>query len=284
MASIGSTLRELREQRGVSLEEVARSTRISPRLLAALEEDDLTALPPAPFTRGFIRAYCQALGVPADEALGQYAVASGRPVGPPQPPAMPRRVAAVSQAPVLVSLVLLVGLGLALAGVTVALRSNRDAVLPRPSPPAEHRAASTHAGEAEASPTVAHADLPPPTAVRPGGESATHGATGLAAVGDPAPRGPAVVSRVPVPAKPKSYRLVARASQPTRIRVRIDGRRTVEETMAAGAVREWVSSRPFELRIVNAGGVSLELNGRVLPPLGARGTTIDRLVLPAEPR
>ncbi|MGH7333093.1 MAG: DUF4115 domain-containing protein [Candidatus Rokuibacteriota bacterium] len=58
----------------------------------------------------------------------------------------------------------------------------------------------------------------------------------------------------------------------------------MEETIPAGAVREWVSNQPFKLRIANAGGVTLELNGRVLPPLGARGTTVHRLVLPAEPR
>ena len=80
------------------------------------------------------------------------------------------------------------------------------------------------------------------------------------------------------------YRLVARASDPTWIRVRMEGGRTTEETIPAGEVREWISNRPFELRIGNAGGVTLELNGQLLPPLGARGAVIIRLVLPAEPQ
>jgi hypothetical protein len=78
------------------------------------------------------------------------------------------------------------------------------------------------------------------------------------------------------------YRLVARASDPTWIRVRMEGGRTIEETIPAGEVREWVSNHPFELRIGNAGGLTLELNGQVLPSLGARGAVITRLVLPAE--
>ena len=80
------------------------------------------------------------------------------------------------------------------------------------------------------------------------------------------------------------YRLVARISEPTWIRVRTEDGRASEETVAAGQVREWVSDRPFELTIGNAGGVALELNGRALPSLGSRGVVIPRLVLPPDPR
>jgi len=45
-----------------------------------------------------------------------------------------------------------------------------------------------------------------------------------------------------------------------------------------------VSDRPFVVTIGNAGGVALELNGRALPPLGARGVVVPRLVLPPAPR
>jgi cytoskeleton protein RodZ len=38
------------------------------------------------------------------------------------------------------------------------------------------------------------------------------------------------------------------------------------------------------ITVGNAGGVSFELNGRALPPLGARGVVIPRLVLPPESR
>ena len=51
-----------------------------------------------------------------------------------------------------------------------------------------------------------------------------------------------------------------------------------------GAVREWVSDRPFVLTIGNAGGVAFELNGEPLPSLGGSGTVIPRLVVPAESR
>jgi hypothetical protein len=80
------------------------------------------------------------------------------------------------------------------------------------------------------------------------------------------------------------FRLVARTSEATWIRVRTEDGRSSEETVPAGEVREWVSDRPFVLTVGNAGGVSFELNGRALPPLGGKGTVIPRLVLPPEAR
>ena len=84
------------------------------------------------------------------------------------------------------------------------------------------------------------------------------------------------------PARPTGYRLVARTIEPTWIRVRTDDGRTMEETIPAGQVREWVSTGPFTLTVGNAGGINLELNGRALPPLGASGVVIPRLVVPTE--
>jgi hypothetical protein len=80
------------------------------------------------------------------------------------------------------------------------------------------------------------------------------------------------------------YRLVARTSEATWIRVRTDDGRNSEESIPAGEVREWVSNRPFILTVGNAAGVSFELNGRAVPPLGGRGAVIPRLVLPPETR
>jgi hypothetical protein len=78
------------------------------------------------------------------------------------------------------------------------------------------------------------------------------------------------------------YRLVARVSEPTWIRVRTEDGRTSEETVPAGAMREWVSNRPFVVTIGNAGGVSFELNGRPLPSFGPSGSVISGVVLPPE--
>jgi len=45
MGDLGELLREAREQRGVSLEEVEEATNIRQKFLQALEEEDFGALP-----------------------------------------------------------------------------------------------------------------------------------------------------------------------------------------------------------------------------------------------
>ena len=76
------------------------------------------------------------------------------------------------------------------------------------------------------------------------------------------------------------YRLVARTSEATWLRVRTEDGRTSEEMIPPGEIREWVSNRPFVLTVGNAAGVTLELNGQKLPPLGGRGAVIGNLILP----
>jgi cytoskeleton protein RodZ len=87
-----------------------------------------------------------------------------------------------------------------------------------------------------------------------------------------------------VSAVTSAYRLVARTTELTWIRVRTDDGRTTEENIPPGQTREWLSNRPFVVTLGNAGGVTLELNGRTLPPLGLSGEVIERLVLPPDGR
>jgi cytoskeleton protein RodZ len=276
MSSVGAYLRQLREARGVSLEEIARVTRVNPSYLHALESDDYASLPVPVFTRGFIRAYCQALSEPPDQAL---AIFDGRETAPappaaapaptphaPSPSAAPPPPRAASSArtvpepaprnrgPVLVSFILLVVLGIALFAVTLALQSGREG------PESTRAARSAPGGDSAVAPAR---PIPPATPATPG------------APGTPPSAGPQA-------ARPPGYRLVARTVEPTWIRVRTEDGKTTEETIPAGQVREWSSTGPFTLTIGNAGGIALELNGRAIPPLGASGTVIPRLVLPTE--
>src|SRR5215475_11627581 len=78
MPAVGAYLRALREQQGVSIDEIARSTRVLHHYLEALESDDLASLPAPVFAKGFIRAYCQVLGVSADEAITLYELRAGQ--------------------------------------------------------------------------------------------------------------------------------------------------------------------------------------------------------------
>jgi transcriptional regulator with XRE-family HTH domain len=72
MAGLGEILRQTREQRGITLEEAERVTRIARRYLVALEEEDFSAFPAPVFGRGFLRNYGQFLGLNADDLLALW--------------------------------------------------------------------------------------------------------------------------------------------------------------------------------------------------------------------
>ena len=63
MFEIGSALREARERRGLSYSQVEEGTKIRARYLRALEDEDFGVLPGATYSKGFLRAYADYLGL-----------------------------------------------------------------------------------------------------------------------------------------------------------------------------------------------------------------------------
>jgi len=391
MPSVGTYLRGLREKQGMSVDELSRATRVLHHYLEALEGDSILSLPAPVFTKGFIRAYCQAVGVPPEEALKLYdqlgvpvpdvgKVPSGvarvvapetrRPIvhEPDYLPVTPVGPAAQGEprekrrGTALISFVLLVVLGGAFFAVTLALQSGRDGgdaehvaqaptrdlpaatdnpvappvaapvavESPAPVPAPAHvarqspsvatsaPASSAPVFSVSASPagpatpgaqpmTAAPATPSPPVAPKPQAApkppvapsvaatpsvTATPGTASTAsAIAAPpaaapvtasAPASPAPASTVAARGLGLPYRLIARTTETTWMRVRTEDGRTSEETIPANEIREWISNGPFVLTIGNAGGVSLELNGRPVPRLGASGSVITRMVLPSD--
>jgi cytoskeleton protein RodZ len=70
--NFGTHLREARERRGVSLRQIATSTRISLRTLEALENNEIKKLPGGIFSRAFVRSYAQEIGLDPDEAVREF--------------------------------------------------------------------------------------------------------------------------------------------------------------------------------------------------------------------
>ncbi len=289
MASTGSLLRELREQRGVSLEDVARSTRINPRFLEALEADDLAALPAGPFAKGFIRAYCEALGASSDAVLAQCPLTSGDPGGLPRPPSGRRRVPLGGASPLLVE----------------PGPFRRSWSCPRGGDPGSHGPLGTRLSRARCR-----------RGATPGARRPTRPRRGARPLGEPARRRSPPARRCSPASAPRSIDgsggVRARAADAAggsfavapvhrfQSQVLSAGGAGLPDNLDPGPTR-WAVGRsrrrfrpepygngsptgPSSFVSCNAGGVTLELNGRVLPPLGARGTTVHRLVLPTEPR
>lgn len=73
MESIGQYLKRTREERKVTLEEVARVTRINKDFLTALERDDYQLLPAPVYVKGFLKGYARFLGLDVNEVLTRLA-------------------------------------------------------------------------------------------------------------------------------------------------------------------------------------------------------------------
>jgi cytoskeleton protein RodZ len=71
-AGVGATLRRTRESRGISLQQIAAATKLSPSALEAIERDDLSRLPGGIFTRAFVRTYAKELGVDPEQTLQAF--------------------------------------------------------------------------------------------------------------------------------------------------------------------------------------------------------------------
>jgi len=71
-STLGEKLRQARQERGISISEVAEQTRISSLYLEAIENDEYKTLPGGIFNKGFVRSYAKYVGVDEQEALQDY--------------------------------------------------------------------------------------------------------------------------------------------------------------------------------------------------------------------
>jgi cytoskeletal protein RodZ len=241
--SVGGYLRALRLGKQVSLEEMARATRVGSHQLEALEADRFADLPAPVFVKGFIRAYCHFLGEPDDQALRHYREVLGERPLPDRGAPVLRSHANWSASPLFISFVLLLVFGSGLLALNLVLKRGTKSAVSESVP-----AVKSEPAPVQATPMVS---APPIT--------------------------PAVATTVETPA---SQRLIVKAIEPTWIRIQTDDLRAVDELLTPGAVREWTAERRFLLTVGNAGGIEIELNGRTMPRLGQRGAVIRQLQLP----
>lgn len=88
--SVGKVLRQEREERRLSIEEVSSTTRIPRRTLESLEQDRFEDLPSGVFVRGFIKAYASAVEIDANEVLARFDEQTPRTLPPSPFPAVER--------------------------------------------------------------------------------------------------------------------------------------------------------------------------------------------------
>jgi cytoskeleton protein RodZ len=262
MGSFGERLRREREMRGITLNEIAESTKISRRHLESLEKEDFDSLPGGIFNKGFVRSYARYLGIDEEQAVADYSAASNEQPSPedkfpleishePNRELNPRR----SSLPLVLALLALV----AVLAVFWARSRMRTAESQENTGAAASAAGS---GVSPASPpasggspavTPAVTELPPAPADTP------------AAAANKKVRQPAAANTQ----RPEhAFLVVVRAKEDSWVSLTADGKTVVSRILAAGEQRLVRAGSEVVLYTGNAGGLEVSFNGKSLGSLG----------------
>ena len=265
--SLGQMLRAAREAKGLSLEEVEKTTRIRARYLAALEAEAFGELPSPVQLRGFLRNYAQHVGLNAEQLLALYEQARGKQVhsgalppsaaaapAPPPTPA-PRRPPVYQTRPqpvrtrrprwlsadVLVAVIVTGGLAVLLVwgGVQIVGRL---------------RAAAGSAAPAQATDT-------PQATLTPAGPSD-------------------LPTSAPLPSPLPIYigvNLTVQAAQRIWLSVRVDGLEQFAGLLRPGEAKNFVGQATIELVTSSGRGTRVIWNGRDQGTLGETGEVVTRI-------
>jgi cytoskeleton protein RodZ len=71
-SGFGASMRRVREDRGISLRQIAEATKLSVTALEALERNDISRLPGGIFSRAFVRSYASEIGVDPEQAVRDF--------------------------------------------------------------------------------------------------------------------------------------------------------------------------------------------------------------------
>ena len=267
MSSVGETLRRERLRAGLDLDRIAQDTKISTRTLELIEADQFEKLPGGVFARSFVRQYARAVGVDEDEMVREMERFL-EPVPPPLSAAQDldrrevklprvsrwgggrwsgifwtRTESRVKQNSSLPALVLVALVMIACSGAYTWWQKSR-----RPAPE----------GSQHASVQTPAQPVPAPQANR-GEEPPT------------APNPQPVASTVSEDFATGTLHLALTAAEPTWVQARANGKVVFSGVIQPNETKSLDAADTVTLKIGNAGGISISLNGKSIPQLGPKG-------------
>ena len=255
MGDFGGTLRSARERKGISLRHIANATKISMGALESLEKNDFSRLPGGIFSRSFVRAYAQEVGLDPDQTVADFLKEAGESFEPPpavaqeDTPLLDRPDPALdfrqSWRPTRVfglgawtAVVLFILVPLAIWGAYRAMRGSA----PDPAP----QAAVSPQQPAPAQPAPSSGDQP--------------------ATPPPAPAG-----AIPDLEPGQTMRLVIAPTSECWVALTVDGEPKISRVVNAGERETHEIREGAVLQVGDAGAMAFTINGRPSKPIGERG-------------
>lgn len=249
-ASFGEELKRERLLREVSLEEISAATKISVRLLTALEDGDVRKLPAPVFIRGFIRAYSLYLGLDPIEKVNAY-LGDVEPSSTPSatPVAKPRGGSRFLRGPRSTA-------GTIVGGVTAVLLLLGLIANPEHRRPSVARRTRPAIVEPVSFKNVAPSNEPTPLIRQEFAETS-------------------VVD--------ENVALVLEFDDSSWVEISADGAKVFGGLVSAGESRRFAARHEFRVTLGNAGGVRVSIDGQPSARLGGPGEVVRDVRLPDPP-
>ena len=267
--SVGAYLRQERERKNISLDDVAKVTRISLQYLEALERDEFQTLPASVFARGFLRTYAAHIGLDPKEVLDMYEAQTDFLLPPEKTEEAPPPKNLEPMVKYILTLVILaLGVGVAFFFFFKETTVPPSSSLP-PSP------------EISLSPTPP-SKTPPAEASRSRKKESPKALEGRKAEKSPEklPAGAFAASEAEK-TKEKRQVLRAKATETTWLRIQPDDQPDFDVLLQPQETVTWTARSKFQITVGNAGGVEISFNGESLGFLGVSGQVVH-LLLPRE--
>jgi cytoskeleton protein RodZ len=253
MNNAGERLKKIRLEKGLSLEEVAKKTKVSLSILRDIEDDTFINLEPV-YVKGFIKIYCNFLGVAPSDFISEVRepqvtmkLSDDEEKATPFLHPLPVRKPLIPWRMVLMALAAVAAVFF-IAGLMRGCGKNRQ----HPSAAGAVRAMSSR-----------------PAAVAPA----------------PKPKTAAAVvqnQKVPISRnkdEQAGIRLGIHAAEDCWVQVKLDGKTVFATILFRGRTENWIARDKIDLSLGSAGAVELEVNGSRIPSLGRKGQVLKNIVI-----
>ncbi|MFO7916822.1 MAG: DUF4115 domain-containing protein [Anaerolineae bacterium] len=284
MGELGDRLREAREEKGLSYADVEGKTRIQDVFIRSLEEERFDDLPEGAYAKGLLRNYATFLGLDAEKILASYRKMKGE--SSTDSPRVLDEPLLEGTRPRLWGAIFLGIMILLICALAVWYGYNRFYLQRDPWPTSRSRPTEPVAVSTDTLDTTPTQTSPAPSPTEEEGlaepqvDTPTPEPTPTAsltvttsALATPTP---AYTPR-PTPAITSTEGIVVQANfvAPTYVEVRGDEEEVFTGVLEEGEERSWTASERLGLRVGNAGGISLTVNGVEVGPLGASGEVVE---------
>jgi cytoskeleton protein RodZ len=306
VGELGKILREARESRGLTIKQVGEATRIRPIFLEALEEERFEDMPGDVYNRGFLRTYARFLDLDGEALVEAYRRQTGT-TSPSIPRVLDEPLLRHTRPSLFASLflaaMLLLVVGLAgwygyhryylgvlpwpLSQITPA-SATQSPPNPTASVPAVTVQPSPTESSVEATQTVAQLSTPAEKAAVSASSPTPTPTLSLAgtatSVSSPTPRPQVTRTATPTigptatlagPEMQGAIRVEAKVVAETYIELTLDGREVDAVILRVGQNQVWTAENSIKLRIGNAAGLQLTVNGVPVKALGAQGQVVE---------